>query len=181
MLDNENNLIKQAQKGEVGSFGHLYDHYLPPIFRYVFLKVGNKQDAEDLTHEVFLSAWQNLGDYRPQGHPFSSWLYQIAHNRVIDHYRTKKSHLDLEMVDESFVRLASTTERDLDLAMDMGKVMVAIKKLKEDQQDVLLMRFVEDLSHKEIAEIIGKNEGAVRLIQHRALAELRESLGSKEE
>ena len=166
MLDNEKDIIKRAQRGEADSFGYLYDHYLPQIYRYVYLKVGSKQEAEDLTHEVFLSAWQGLEDYRPKGFPFSSWLYQIAHNRVIDHYRTRKQHSNIDEIEESFVKLASTTERDLDLAMDLVKVNRAIKKLKEEQQDVILMRFIEEMSHKEIAEAISKSEGAVRLIHN---------------
>lgn len=176
MLDKENNLIKQAQKGEVGCFGLLYDHYLPQIYRFIYLKVGSKHETEDLTHEVFLSAWQSLPDYRSRGFPFSSWLYQIARNKVIDYYRTKKSQVQLDAVDESSFQLASSVEKDVDITLEMTKVQAAIKKLKSDQQDVLLMRFIEDMSHKEIAEAVGKSEGAVRLIQHRALEQLRELL-----
>jgi RNA polymerase sigma-70 factor (ECF subfamily) len=174
MLDNEKDLIIKAQKGEAECFGHLYDHYLPQLHRYVFLKVGSKQEAEDLTHEVFLSAWQSLPGYKSKGFPFSSWLYHIARNKVIDHYRTKKVQISIDLVDESFFKLASTLEKDLDIAMHWAKAQVAIKKLKEEQQDVIIMRFVEDLSHKEIADAIGKSEGAVRLIQHRALENLRD-------
>lgn len=179
MLDNEKDIIRRAKKGEPALFGDLYDHYLPQIYRYVFLKVGNKQETEDLTHEVFLSAWQNLKDYRSQGFPFSTWLYQIAHNRVIDYYRTRKSHSSLDEIDENFVKLASTVEKDLDLAIDLAKVRSAIHKLKDDQQDVIVMRFVEEMSHREIAEVMGRSEGAVRLIQHRALTFLKEMLEQK--
>ncbi len=173
MLDGEQNLIKGAVRGEASAFGSLYDHYQPKIYRFVLLKVSQREDAEDLTHQVFLSAWQNIETYRSLGFPFSSWLYQIARNLVIDHYRMKKSDVRLDSVDPEFfitpVKLELTVERD----MDMERVLTAVAHLKQEYQDVVIMRFIEELSLKEVAAALQKSEGAIKLVQHRALKELK--------
>lgn len=181
MLEGEDILIQNAQDGNKGAFGQLYDYYIPKIYRYILLKVRHKYEAEDICHDVFLSAWQNLATYVSKGHPFSSWLYQIARNKVIDHYRTQKNHSSIDNIDEQFVKVVSTIERSVDNALHFQKVKTAMAKLSADQQDVLIMRFVEDLSHREIGSAIGKSEGAVRLIQHRALHTLREFMEKDEQ
>ena len=99
MLEGEKNLINRAKSGEAKAFGLLYDHYIPQIYRFIYLKVTNREEAEDLTHQVFMKAWQNINNYEERGFQFSSWLYQISRNQVIDFYRQKKQYLDLEAVD----------------------------------------------------------------------------------
>lgn len=89
-MKEEERLIKEAQSGKAEAFGKLYDDHISRIYRFILLKVSRKTDAEDITHQVFLSAWQNIRSYKIQGNPFSSWLYKIAHNAVIDFYRTQK-------------------------------------------------------------------------------------------
>ncbi len=176
MLDGELNLIREAQKGKKEAFGPLYDHYVAPIYRFVYVKVTDKEEAEDLTHEVFLSAWQNLKGYKHQGFPFSSWLYQIARNKVIDHYRTKKTHTSFENVDEDLLSIVGVVENDLEKVLALDKVKEAIAQLNQEQQDVIIMKFIEDLSNEEIANTMSKTEGAVRLLQHRAINNLKEIL-----
>jgi RNA polymerase sigma-70 factor (ECF subfamily) len=172
MLDGEAQIIKSAVAGEASAFGLLYDHYQPKIYRFVYIKVGRREEAEDLTHQVFLSAWENIENYKHLGFPFSSWLYQIARNEVIDYYRTRKSAVELEKVDaESFD--PPTAELALERKFELEHIKRAIQKLKPEHQDVLIMRFVEDLSPKEIAAALGKTEGAVKLLQHRALKNLK--------
>jgi len=173
MLEGEEKLIREAKQGKTESFSKLYDHYLAPIYRFIYLKVNQRETVEDLTHEVFLNAWQNIRSYRLQGFPFSSWLYQIARNRIIDYYRTRKNHVSLENIDPDIVKTAGSVELALDQEFSLEKITAAIRNLGDDQQDVLLMRFIEDLPHQEIAQILEKSEGAVRLIQHRALNELK--------
>lgn len=180
MLEGEQNLIKKAKAGENDCFGQLYDHYVSQIYRFVLLKVAGKAEAEDLTHEVFLSAWQNLDSYNFQGFPFSSWLYQIARNKVIDHYRTKKSNISFENLEESALKIVGVVENDLDKVLDVEKVKIAITKLSPEQQDVIVMKFVEDLENEEIAKALGKTEGAIRLLQHRAVNNLKELLWRKD-
>ena len=179
MLEREQELIARAQAGDIECFAQLYDHYIPKIYRFVFVKTSHKQEAEDLTHEVFLSAWQNLGRYEHKGFPFSSWLYQVARNKIIDYYRVRKSHASVEEADADaeWAKVENTLAQDLDNSLRVEHIKKLFRILSPDQQDVILMRFVEDLSYGEIAHAMGKSEGAVRLIQHRAIQELRKQLG----
>lgn len=176
MIESEDNLIRRVQKGERECFGHLYDQYMSKIYRYVLMKVSNVSEAEDLTHEVFVSAFENLRGYRPKGYPFSTWLYHIARNKVIDYYRTHKIHVNFENIDENVFKVVGAVEQGVDLNINFGRVKSAMLKLSEDHQDILIMRFIDDLSPKEIAQALDKTEGAVRLMQHRALQNLRELL-----
>lgn len=176
-MQSEKELIEKSKTGDSGSFGVLYDKYMPPIYRFILVKVGHKHDAEDLTHQVFLKAWQNIGTYADEGHPFSSWLYKIANNSVIDHYRTKKTDISIEWIPEEKV---GSNENDIpsqvDQEINLDKIRIGIMKLEQDQQSVLLMKFVNDLSNTEISEALGKSEGAIRVIQHRALKQLKKNL-----
>ncbi|MDP3974755.1 MAG: RNA polymerase sigma factor [Candidatus Jorgensenbacteria bacterium] len=174
MRETEEQLIQNAKGGDAASFGTLYDLYMPRIYRFVFLKTHHKEDAEDLTHQVFINAWQNLYRYESRGFPFSSWLYRIATNAVIDHYRTAKTHFPLEAIPEELLAKPSEMAQLVDTAIDVHRVRVMLTKLEPDQQNVLLMKFVDDMSNKEVAEALGKSEGAVRVIQHRAIKKLRE-------
>src|SRR3989338_53376 len=176
MLEGEEKLIKSIQGGETHLFCQLYDHYLPKIYRFVLLKVGQKEESEDIVHDVFINAWQNLGTYSSKGFPFSSWLYQIARNKVIDYYRLKKPTAHLEDLDDGFVKVASNDEKLFDINLDLERVKSAIQKLTPEQQDVVIMKFVEDLTHQEIAAALNKSEGAVRLLQHRAINNLKNLL-----
>ncbi len=176
MLDGELSLIRQAQKGDKEAYGQLYDHYIAPIYRFVVVKVTDKDEAQDLTHEVFLSAWQNLKNYKNQGFPFSSWLYQIARNKVIDHYRTKKDHSDIYEIDEDLVKVVGVVESNLDIRLAVEEVKGALSQLSDEQQEVIMLKFIEDLSNEEIAKAMDKSEGAVRLLQHRAVNNLKEIL-----
>lgn len=176
MLEAEYNLIEQAKKGEVEPFGKLYDHYIAQIYRFVLVKVNNRAEAEDLTHDVFLSAWQNIKGYKHKGFPFSSWLYQIARNKVIDHYRTKKANTSFENLDENLLKVVGVVENRLEKVLQIEHVKGAISQLSPEQQDVVIMKFVEDLSNDEIAKALSKTEGAVRLLQHRAVNNLKEIL-----
>jgi RNA polymerase sigma-70 factor (ECF subfamily) len=176
----EKDLIERAIMGESSAFGSLYDKYQPNIYRFVLIKVGRREDAEDITHQAFLHAWQHIRTYTHRGFPFSSWLYRIARNKVIDHYRTRGREPYLEELDaESFVEETSL-HVTLDVRMTLARVHRALKHLKGDQQDVIVMRFVEDLSVKETAAALGKSEGAIKLIQHRAIKELKNVLKSQQ-
>lgn len=173
----EKELIRRAKEGESQAFGELYDHYSPQIYRFIFLKVGDKEETEDLTHQVFLKAYENMPAYENQGFPFSSWLYRIARNKVTDHYRTKKSNIPLESANpEIFIGTASASDM-LDGVLESERVMKAVGTLKPEYQDVVIMRFVEGLSLKETADNMDKSVGAIKLIQYRAMQELKEKLG----
>lgn len=174
VTQNEEKLIIKARQKEKESFGLLYDKYMPAIYRFIVLRISHKQEAEDLTHQVFLNAWIKIEEYDFRGFPFSSWLYRIAHNLVIDYYRTNRQNfLDIDSVDESFFADHPQWEVGLDDETRMKQIKNAIAKLEPDQQSVLILKFVNDLSNKEIAESLEKKEGAIRVIQHRALKNLK--------
>lgn len=175
MIDGEKNIIDRAIRGESSAFGQLYDHYMPMIYRFILLKVGRREEAEDLTHQVFLSALQNVSGYKDRGYPFSSWLYRIARNVIIDNARTRKeavSIYDLEL--EPHIEPA--IEKTLDIKSELNSVTKAIAELTEEQQDVIIMKFIEGFSNQEIAKALDKNEGAIRTIQHRAIDKLKKLL-----
>ncbi len=172
-------LIDRAIAGDANAFGELYSRYLDPIYRYIFFRVGEQEEAEDLTETVFLKAWEAIPGYKDFGNPFSSWLYRIAHNMVVDFHRkikTVPNRLEadepIEIVDESLNTLGMVIEAEQ--FVELGK---AIAQLTAEQQQVIVLRFIEDMSHAEIAKIIGKNEGTCRMIQHRALVALSKLLG----
>ena len=180
MIDGEEEkLIQSAVGGDSSAFGSLYDRYQSAIYRFIVIKVGSREEAEDITHHVFLSAWQKVGTYKHRGHPFSSWLYQIARNMVIDHYRSQKDDVSLDKLDPDSSIIPAVAQSDLFTKMQLEKVHGAIKELKPDYQDVIILRFVEDLSLKETAAILKKSEGAVKLAQHRAIKELKKKLGGE--
>lgn len=177
MLEDERNLISRATGGEAEAFGRLYDHYMPMIYRFILLRVAEREEAEDLTHQVFLKAWQKIGGYSEKGLPFSSWLYRIARNSVIDHYRRTKPTANLEDEENSEELISKPDILDkLDLKSDAKRAFKAINTLKDSEKEVIIMRFIDDLPIKEVAEAIGKTEGAVKLAQHRALNKLRKIL-----
>lgn len=176
-IDNERDTLERAIRGEASAFGSLYDKYQPNIFRFIFLKVSQREEAEDLTHQVFLSAWQNIEAFKDQGLPLSSWLYKIARNKVIDYYRTKKSVTSIDDTSDEIMALVSDSgQRELETKMDIEAVYRALRKLPSDYQEIILMRFVEGLSPGEVSEITGKNNGAVRVLQFRALRQLKKVL-----
>jgi RNA polymerase sigma-70 factor (ECF subfamily) len=173
MLEGEKTYIKKAKRGNKEAFGFLYNHYLPQIYRFILFKINNQKEAEDLTHGVFLSAWQNVRNYEYEGFPFSSWLYQIAKNAVIDFYRTSKKNISVEDIDENALKIDAEDPVKIDASLEIEKLKKNISLLKSDYQDIIIMRFIEDMTHEEIANILNKSEGAIRLLQHRALKELK--------
>ncbi len=176
MLDGEQKLIELAIGGKSSAFGSLYDYYQPKIYRFVLIKVGRREEAEDLTHQVFMNAWENIPGYKNLGFPFSSWLYRIARNQVIDRYRTEKQELSLSEIDPDYLFELESIEKNTDERFELERVAKAIQKLRPDYQNIIIMRFVEELSLKEVAASIEKSEGAVKLMQHRAIKELQELL-----
>ncbi len=176
MPEEEDNLILRAVEGDPAAFGDLYDRYHPQIYRFIYLKIGRREESEDLTHQVFLSAWEHVREYTHRGHPFGSWLYRIARNSVIDHYRSRRDVLPLEEMDGEMFRSEENIEEAAALSMLLADVREALRKLKPDHQDIIILRFVEELSVREAAHALGRSEGAVKLLQHRAMRELQKHL-----
>ena len=179
-----NRLIECAAAGDANAFGCLYEQHLEAIYRYVYFRVDNSADAEDLTEHVFLKAWEALPDYKNQGYPFSSWLYRIAHNIVIDHHRRNK--YKVQMPPQEQITLmeweAGGEPTSLDRlieAEEANALAEAIAQLPEIQQEVIILRFIEGFDHDKIATILDKSNGACRTIQYRALAALNELLAGE--
>jgi len=173
----ESELIECAIAGNRAAFGEIYMRYLDAIYRYVYYRVGDTQEAEDLTETVFLKAWQAIAEYNDIGLKFSCWLYRIAHNVVVDFHRARSVRSDIEQKcdgdDETLPDLFIKQTRDIEDERDLAQ---AISKLTGEQQQIILLRFIEGLSHAEIAQIIHKTEGACRMLQNRALIALHQQL-----
>jgi RNA polymerase sigma-70 factor (ECF subfamily) len=181
MLDGEKQLIERAIRGEASAFGLLYDRYQTQIYRFIYLKVSHREEAEDLTHQVFLKSWQNIGGYKFQGFPFSSWLYRIARNQIIDYYRGKKNNLNIEEISELKIDDSSVEIIEiLDNNSDVKKIKEAIKQLNPNHQDIIILRFIEELSLKETASALKKSEIAVKLLQYRDVKNLKKILHNDE-
>ncbi len=177
MLDGELHNIKRAVKGDSSAFGKLYDHYQPKIYRFVLVKVSYREEAEDITHQIFLKAWTGMGSYRDFGFPFGSWLYRIARNQIIDYYRAKKPDVSIERTELEEIGIDYSLHGSVAEKMEIERVKKAVGKLKPEYQDVIMLRFVEDVSIRDTALALEKSEGAVKLLQHRAIKELKEILG----
>ena len=172
-------LVRRAQQGHSEAFAGLYEAYYDKIYRYVMFKTGDTLEAEDLTEEVFLRMLESIGSFKWQGYPFTSWLFRIAHNLVIDYYRKagrqKKTSLDdaMRVVGSDGVDV----DRKLDIELSIKEVKDAMGGLTQLQQEVLSLRFAGGLSVAETAEAMGKKENAVKALQHAAIKKLRTLLG----
>lgn len=179
--ETEPELVARAIAGNREAFTTLYDRYSDRIYRHVLYRVSSVEDAEDLTQLVFLNAWRAIGRYRITGSPFAAWLFTIAHNAVMTYYRRGRPTVPLEGDAFEEERDDVDPEQAAESALNQERVRSAISQLRPDRQQVVSMRFLDDLPHKDIADTMGKSEGAVRVIQHRALLELRRMLREDEQ
>jgi RNA polymerase sigma-70 factor, ECF subfamily len=179
-LDEERLLASRASQGDRQAYGALYGQYVDKIYRYIYFKVGQRAEAEDLTSQTFLKAWDAIGDYEWRNHPFGAWLFRIAHNLVVDYHRARRENITLDNATPQLEHRASRDEvrpeRVLAEILTMERVRHAVGRLTEEQQQVLVLRFFEDLSTGEVAGIMGKRRGAIRGLQFRALSALRDLL-----
>jgi RNA polymerase sigma-70 factor (ECF subfamily) len=171
----DSELIARAQRGEIEAYGALYERYLDPIYRYIMMRVDQQSDAEDLCETVFLRTYEALDRYQEQGHPFSAYLYQVARNLLADYYRRREQDFDLEEVAE---RPEPGINPDLQLEQQeqIGEIALALGRLPEDYREVIRLRLVMELPTSTVAEWMDRSPGAVRVLLHRALISLRESL-----
>jgi RNA polymerase sigma-70 factor (ECF subfamily) len=168
-------LVLRAIRKDQEAFGELYDRHVVRVYRHIYYMVGSAAEAEDLTAQTFLRAWEAIERYQVRGAPFVSWLLRIAHNLGVSHLRSRRESSQLHdgIVDDKMRRdpewaYQQTAEEEL--------VHAAILKLREEQRQVIVLRFIEDLDYREVAEIIGKSVAAIRVIQHRALNSLRKQM-----
>jgi RNA polymerase sigma-70 factor (ECF subfamily) len=167
-------LVLAAQSGDAGAFGELYERYRQPVYRYCLARSSSSHEAEDLVSEVFLKAMESLVRYRDQGLPFIAFLYRVARNAAIDRSRRDKGASLFDMTIEP--RSSVDVEGDAARASDMETVLAALRKIKPEYREVILLRFVEGYSAADVAIVLGKAEKAVWNLQQRGLERLRKEL-----
>jgi RNA polymerase sigma-70 factor (ECF subfamily) len=174
MID-EVTLVKNAKAGDSASFGILFDNYYDKIYRFVYYKVFNKELAEDITSDVFYKALTRLRSFDAEKGLFASWVYRIARNAVIDHYRT--SHAT-ETIDDVFdIGIDERTPEILDAIADLKRVGEYLETLNAKQREIIILRVWEEMSYREIAEVVGGTEDAVKMAFSRGIRDLRDKCG----
>jgi RNA polymerase sigma-70 factor (ECF subfamily) len=164
----ESDLIACAIEGDPEAFGDLYERYLDRIYRYMYSRLRDHDEAEDLTESIFLKAWEALPRSRPKASRFRAWLFRIAHNAVVDHVRARKPTVSIEHVTEMQDERPAP-ERVIEAQQATAMLSATLARLKPRDLQVVLCRFVGNLSHAETAAVLGTSEGNVRVLQHRAL------------
>jgi RNA polymerase sigma-70 factor (ECF subfamily) len=170
--DEEQRLIRSAQKGDADAFAALYRANVQRVFRYIFYRVNDTHVAEDLTGDVFMRALEGIGTYQDRGKPFIAWLYTIAHARVVDHYRKTGRRADESDIDSVPLPVNPDMDADLMRRHAAQQLRRAIATLTVDQQQVIILRFIERQSINQVAGIMGKRPNAIKALQHRALRSL---------
>lgn len=177
-------LYKVKAKKDPLAFGELYDHYIDKIYRFIFFKVGTKEEAEDLTSDVFLKTWHYLTDARHTTvKSFSGLVYTVARSTLIDFYRkkSKRQECSIDQIADIEIVKEDTTLAMISDSHDIKDIFAAIKTMKQNYQEVILLRFMDDLTIGEIAEVIGKNNINTRVLLHRALKLLQSIVHKKRE
>lgn len=176
VLEQEKEILKKIKKGDNEAFGELYDFYAPKVYRFVRLKVDSQETAQDLTSEAFLKIWQYLSEQRKIRERFQSLLYRIARNLIIDFYRSRSMReilLEDSLEELSEIEDENTSDELVLRQEEMKKVRRAIVQIHPNYQDVVVWYYIDELSISEIAEILEKNQGTVRVLIHRAVKALR--------
>ena len=177
MHDSESYLVEKAVKRDRASFATLYEQHVDRVYRHVYYKVSNQADAEDITQEAFVRAWKAIEKYKKTGAPFVSWLITIADNLIADHYKHRRKTV---ITDNVYEQVSGNDISDpaglAEISFNDTLIRKAVLKLKGDKQRVILMHFIDGFSYEEIARALNKSEGAVRVIQYRALNDLRHML-----
>lgn len=166
-------LVERAQAGESEAFGRLYDHYADTVYRYIYYRVGSRATAEDLTSETFLRALRRIGTFTWQGRDFGAWLVTIARNLVADHFKSSRFRLEVttgEMLDSN--ECERSPEESVLESLSNAALLDAVRRLNPQQQECVTLRFLQGLSVAETARIMGKNEGAIKTLQYRAVRTL---------
>jgi RNA polymerase sigma-70 factor (ECF subfamily) len=166
-------LVARAQTGDADAFGALYDRYVDLVYRYVYYRAGSKALAEDLVSETFLRALRRIGTFEWQGRDFAAWLVTIARNIVADHYKSGRFRLEVttaDMIDAD--RATDGPEAEVLDGITNTSLLDAVKKLNSEQQECVVLRFLEGLSVLETAQAMGKSEGAIKALQYRAVRTL---------
>ena len=170
-------LVERMQAGDREAFGIVYERLAPKVYSYLYHHTNGKaQLAEDLTEEVFLKVLEKLDRYQDRGLPFASWVYRVAHNHLVDYFRTLPKQGTVS-IDDCYDLAESRAEKTLDQTLTHSELSKALKQLTEDQRRVVVLRFLQGMNIVETANTIGKTEDAVKKLQARGLMALRRALG----
>ncbi len=174
----EKDIVPRAIKGDGTAFAQLYEEHLDRIYRYVYLKVGNRTEAEDLTQEVFVKALEAITTYKWRNLPFTSWLFRIAHNLVVDYFRKQGKVEKIPLDDDIVLPSKSNPALTAELALEIEALAKDIENLSPAQREVILLRFSAELSTAEVASLLAKSAGTVKALQHNAIVALRKMSSS---
>jgi RNA polymerase sigma-70 factor, ECF subfamily len=174
-------LVARGQQGDREALEELYLIHFDRIYSYLHVSVGNRHDAEDLTTQTFLKMLEKIGSFRWQSAPFSAWLFRIAHNLAMDHFRARRRWQPEEEVPEPPAHEAEPSA-ELEAMRTIGResMLKLIEDLSPEQQQVLTLKFVFNLPNAEVAAILDKSQGAIKSLQHRALVSLQKQIEGSE-
>ncbi len=175
----DENALIDAAKTDPTAFGELYKKYVDRIYNYIFYRTGNAKDSEDLTGRTFFKAMSHIKNYRHMGLPFSAWLYRIAHNLVANYHRdrSRKQEISLDNVPGQILPQAQMQpEKHVVQSQEVEDLLANIRDLAPNRQELLILKFIDQLSNAEIGQIMRKSEGAIKSLYHRTLIELREKM-----
>jgi RNA polymerase sigma-70 factor, ECF subfamily len=173
-------LVQLAQRGDGEAFGQLYDRYVDTVYRFIYFRVGERGLAEDFTSETFLRALRRIGTVSYQGRDIGAWFVTIARNIVLDHVKSARVRLEVVAAETPEPESAEpSTEQAVLTSLTNTRVLAAVNELGDEQRECVLLRFIQGFSVSETAEVMGKNEGAVKALQHRAVRKLADILGEE--
>jgi RNA polymerase sigma-70 factor (ECF subfamily) len=173
-------LVERAQQGDRDALEELYLIHFDRIYSYLHMSVGNRHDAEDLTTQTFLKMLESITKFRFQSAPFSAWLFRIAHNLAMDHFRARRRWQPEEEVPEAPGEEEPSAEHVAMHSIGRQSMLELIEGLSHEQQQVLTLKFVFNFPNGDVATILGKTEGAIKSLQHRALVSLQKQLEQRE-
>lgn len=171
-MQDEESLVRRAQQHDQAALTQIYEENFDRIYRYIVLKIGERTEAEDMTQQVFLSAFKSISSYKWKGVPFSAWLFRIAHNRIVDFLRKKSKRVTVPL-DESLASGSSNPGLEAERNLEIADLVSAARRLTDAQQEVISLRFAGGLPIAEVARIMEKSQGAIKALQHSAVAALR--------
>jgi len=173
--DIDDGTIERARAGDQQALAAVYDWYLPRVYRYVLSRLGNVAEAEDLTEDIFLRMLGAIADYKRTGVPFSAWLFRIARNHLVSYYR-KNGNRKADALQETMADSRHDPASIVETQLILGEVAEAVQRLPDAQRDVIALRFAVGLSIAETAQVLGKRQGNVKALQHKAVTRLQKIL-----